>query len=83
VPFTSHKKLHKFGIGKPISWAKPAYFDILTINFTVWSDMLNIGGDILKESPSALNMWSCTTNLGSDTVISLIRWKPNVPLLDA
>jgi hypothetical protein len=36
APFTSHSKLHEFGAGKPISWAKPAHFDLFAINFTVW-----------------------------------------------
>jgi len=35
APFTSHGKLHYFGVEKPC-WAKPAHFDFFTINFTVW-----------------------------------------------
>jgi len=41
APFTIHCKLHKFGAGKPISWAKPAHFDFFTIIFlsgvTYWA----------------------------------------------
>jgi hypothetical protein len=36
-PFTSHCELHEFGTEKPISWAKPAHFDVFAINFTVES----------------------------------------------
>jgi hypothetical protein len=50
VLFTSHGKLHEFGVEKPISWAKPAHFDFLTINFTVWSHMLSTGVDVLSKS---------------------------------
>jgi len=49
VPFTSHGKLHEFGIEKPISWAKPTRFDLLTINFTVWSHILSTFGDALSS----------------------------------
>jgi len=48
VPFTSHGKVHKCGAEKPISWAKPAHFNIFTINFTVWNHTLSTGGDALK-----------------------------------
>jgi len=48
APFTSHRKLHEFDAGKPIARAKPAHFDILTINFTVWSHILSTGGDALR-----------------------------------
>ncbi len=39
--FTSHSKLHEFGVEKPISWAKPAHFHFLTVHFIVWSDILS------------------------------------------
>jgi len=48
APFTSRSKLHKFSAEKPISWAKPAYFDFFTINFTFWSQILSTGGDALS-----------------------------------
>jgi hypothetical protein len=41
APFTNHGKLYKFGAEKPISWAKPAHFDFVALNFTVWSHMLS------------------------------------------
>jgi hypothetical protein len=44
APFTSHGKLHEFGAEKPTSWAKPAHFDFITINFTVSSHILSTGG---------------------------------------
>ncbi len=47
APFTNHVKLHEFGAEKPISWAKPAHFDFLAINFTVWSHVLSTVGDAL------------------------------------
>jgi hypothetical protein len=49
APFTSHGKLHEFGGEKPISWAKPAEFDFMTINFTVWSHILSTSGDALSQ----------------------------------
>jgi hypothetical protein len=48
APFISQGKLHEFGERKPISSAKPAHFDIFTINFTVWSHIRSTGGDALK-----------------------------------
>jgi hypothetical protein len=45
APFISQGKLHEFGERKPISSAKPAHFDIFTINFTVWSHIRSTGGD--------------------------------------
>jgi hypothetical protein len=48
VPFASHGKLHAFGAGKPISSAKPAHFDSLSINFPVWSHILSTIGDALS-----------------------------------
>jgi hypothetical protein len=45
APFTSHGNLHEFGAEKPISWPKMAHFDFFTINFTVRSHILSIGGD--------------------------------------
>jgi len=45
APFTRHGKLQEFGAEKPISWAKPAHFDFLRINFTVWSHILTTCGD--------------------------------------
>jgi hypothetical protein len=48
APFTSHVKLHKFGAEKPISWAKLAHIDFLTINFTVCSHILSTVGDALR-----------------------------------
>ncbi len=47
APFTSHGKVHEFGAKKPISWAKPAHFDFLTIKFTFWNHILSLGGDTL------------------------------------
>jgi len=44
VPFTSHGKLHEFGAEKPISWPKPAHFDLFTITFTVWRHILSTDG---------------------------------------
>ncbi len=41
-------KLHKSSAEKPISCAKPAHFDFLTINFTFWSQILSTGGDALS-----------------------------------
>jgi hypothetical protein len=52
APFTSHRKLCEFGAQKPISCAKPAHFDFFTINFTVWSHILSIGGDVFTFVPS-------------------------------
>jgi len=51
VPFTSQGKLHEFGAEKPICCAKPANFDFLAINFTVWSHILSTGGDAVRASP--------------------------------
>jgi hypothetical protein len=48
VPFTSHDKLHEFGVEKSISWAQPAHFDIFGVNFTVWSHILSTFGDSLN-----------------------------------
>jgi hypothetical protein len=45
APLTSHDKLHIFWAKKPISPAKPAYFDFFAINFTVWSHILTTSGD--------------------------------------
>jgi hypothetical protein len=42
VLFTSHGKLHESGAEKPISWAKPAHFDFVVINFTIWSHILTL-----------------------------------------
>jgi hypothetical protein len=53
APFTSRGKLHEFGAEKPISCAKPTHFDFFTINFTVWSHILSIGGDALTASGGA------------------------------
>jgi hypothetical protein len=47
VPLTSHGKLHEFGPEKPISWAKSALSDFLTVNFTIWSHILSTGEDAL------------------------------------
>jgi hypothetical protein len=49
VAFTGHGKLHELGAKKPISWAKPTHFDVFAINFTVWSHILNTGGDALRQ----------------------------------
>jgi len=53
APFTSHIKLHEFGAEKPISWAKLTHFDFFTINFTVWSHIWSIGGDVFAIGPSS------------------------------
>jgi hypothetical protein len=37
-----------FSAEKPISWAKPAHFDLFTINCTVWSHILSTGGDAVS-----------------------------------
>ncbi len=57
--FTSHGKLHEFGEEKPIPWAKPAHFDFLAINFTVWSHMVSTVGDSL----SGFMLIVCTNQL--------------------
>ncbi len=51
VPFTSCGKLREFDAEKPISWAKPAHFDFLAINFTLWSHILRTVGDALTPPP--------------------------------
>jgi hypothetical protein len=48
VPFTSCGKLHEFDAGKQIFLAKPTHFDILMINFTVWSHIQSTGEDALS-----------------------------------
>jgi hypothetical protein len=51
APFTSsHGKLHEFGAEKLTFWAKPAHFDFVAINFTVWSHILSTVGDALNTS---------------------------------
>jgi hypothetical protein len=45
APFTSHDKLHEFGVEKPISWAQPAHFNFFWVTFTVWTHILNTFGD--------------------------------------
>jgi hypothetical protein len=52
APFTSHDKLHEFGAEKPISWAKPAHFDLFRINCTVRSHILSSVGDALMAQSS-------------------------------
>ncbi len=47
--FTSHGKLHEFGAEKPISWAKQTYFDLFTINCSVWSHILSTGGECITN----------------------------------
>jgi hypothetical protein len=49
APFTRQGKLHEFGAGKPISLAKPAYFDFFAINLTDWSHTPSTGGDALTN----------------------------------
>jgi hypothetical protein len=51
APFTSHAKLHEFGVEKPISGAKLAYFTVFfAINFTVWSHILSTTGDAVRPN---------------------------------
>ncbi len=47
APFTNHGKLDEFYAEKPISWAKPAHFDFVAINFTVCSHIQSAVGDAL------------------------------------
>jgi hypothetical protein len=47
--FPCHGKLLEFGAGKPISSAKRAHFDFLTINFIVGTHILSTGGDALRK----------------------------------
>jgi hypothetical protein len=74
--------LHEFGAEKPISWAKPAHFDFLAINFTLWSHILCTGeealtGFILGEFPTSeqtLNYFKyvCTWQLDLNKDLILI-----------
>ncbi len=57
APFTSHAKLHEFGVEKPISWAKLAYFDLFAINSTVWSHILSTIGDAVRPNMMIKPEW--------------------------
>jgi len=46
-PFRSHCKLCYVAEPKPIWWAKPAYFDFSSSNFTVRNHVLSTTGDAL------------------------------------
>jgi hypothetical protein len=46
--FTTHSKLNEFGAGNQFPELNRAYFDFLTINFTVWSHILSTGGVIRR-----------------------------------
>jgi hypothetical protein len=41
--------LEELSAEKPISCAKLTHFDFITINFIVWSHILNIDGDALRQ----------------------------------
>jgi len=45
------------GAEKPISWAKPAHLDFLTINCTVWSHILSTGGDLFLNYKFVLSLF--------------------------
>ncbi len=65
--FTSHGKVHEFGTEKLISWAKPAHFDFLAINFTFWSHILSTGGHALTSHRKTVQLrWAKTIVLTVD-----------------
>jgi hypothetical protein len=49
-------KLYNYAETKPFSWAKPAYFDFSSSNFTVQDHILSTAGDTLK-SPLNYYLW--------------------------
>jgi hypothetical protein len=48
--------------------AKPAHFDFFTVNFTVWSHILSIGGDALRNQKIILTKpFHFGTNMSKET----------------
>jgi hypothetical protein len=65
-------KLHEFGVGKPISWAKLAHFDFFAINFTVWTHILTTIGDALNLTYN--NQWGRRGEEGSYADSLRLSW---------
>jgi hypothetical protein len=74
--FTSHGKLHKFGVKKPISWAKLAHFDFFALKFYCLESHLSTVGDALTPCSLGIPLnqpWKGP--VFEDDIYDLIMWK--------